>query len=72
MFTPTRTIFVLAILGLICLPATAQITVSPGETTVYDVELSLYPRVDIDQLGIAPLSSMSAPFFESTSCGISG
>src|SRR6185369_12882336 len=35
MFTPTRTIFVLAILGLICLPATAQITVSPGETTVY-------------------------------------
>ena len=35
MFTPTRTIFVLATLCILGTPARAQITVSPSETTVY-------------------------------------
>lgn len=32
--------------------------VRPGETTVFDVESVLYPRADIDEPGIAPLTSM--------------
>jgi hypothetical protein len=35
MFTPTRTILAVAILCILWAPATAQITVSPSETTVY-------------------------------------
>ena len=35
MFTPTRITFVLAMLIILSVPASAQITVSPGETTVY-------------------------------------
>jgi glucans biosynthesis protein len=38
--------------------AAYRFSIRPGETTVYDVEMFLYPRVDIDQLGIAPLTSM--------------
>ena len=30
----------------------------PGETTIYDVEATLFPRVQIEQLGLAPLTSM--------------
>ena len=32
--------------------------VKPGATTVIEVEAMLFPRVDLDQVGIAPMSSM--------------
>ena len=35
-----------------------RFTISPGETTIIDVEAKLYPRVDLDQVGIAPETSM--------------
>ncbi|GIK99882.1 MAG: glucans biosynthesis protein G [Alphaproteobacteria bacterium] len=41
-----------------------RFTIRPGETTVFDVEMSLYPRVDITEAGIATLTSMF--FFDSS------
>jgi glucans biosynthesis protein len=38
--------------------AAYRMTIRPGETTVYDVEMSLFPRVNINHIGIAPLTSM--------------
>jgi len=35
-----------------------RFTIRPGETTTYDVEVTLYPRVQIDQPGLATLTSM--------------
>jgi len=35
-----------------------RFTVRPGETTVMDVESVLFPRIDIGQAGVAPLTSM--------------
>jgi periplasmic glucans biosynthesis protein len=35
-----------------------RFTVRPGPTTVMDVEVTLYPRVVIDKIGLAPLTSM--------------
>ena len=38
--------------------ASYRFTIRPGESTVCDIEMFLYPRVDLDQVGIAPLTSM--------------
>lgn len=38
--------------------AAMRITLRPGEDTVMDVELTLFPRVDLDQAGIATGTSM--------------
>ena len=38
--------------------AAYRFTIRPGDATVYDVEMTLYPRVDLDNFGIAPLTSM--------------
>jgi glucans biosynthesis protein len=38
--------------------ASFRFTIRPGDTTVFDVEMSLYPRVDITEAGIATLTSM--------------
>ncbi|MGE0723794.1 MAG: glucan biosynthesis protein [Alphaproteobacteria bacterium] len=38
--------------------AAFRFTVRPGETTIFDVEMALYPRVDLARAGIAPLTSM--------------
>ncbi len=38
--------------------AAYRITVRPGDTTVYDIEMTLYPRVDMADPGIAPMTSM--------------
>ncbi|WP_291696727.1 glucan biosynthesis protein G [Bradyrhizobium sp.] len=38
--------------------ASYRFTIRPGETTVFDVETSLYPRVDLDHGGLAPMTSM--------------
>ena len=35
-----------------------RFTIRPGETTTFDVEATLYPRTDIAEAGIAPLTSM--------------
>jgi glucans biosynthesis protein len=35
-----------------------RITIRPGDTTVTDVELTLFPRQDIKTIGFAPFSSM--------------
>ncbi|MEZ5840657.1 MAG: glucan biosynthesis protein, partial [Hyphomicrobiales bacterium] len=35
-----------------------RFTVRPGEETIVDVELTLYPRVVLDRIGLAPLTSM--------------
>ncbi len=38
--------------------ASFRFTVRPGETTVFDVEASIYPRVALDHAGLAPMTSM--------------
>lgn len=38
--------------------ASYRFTIRPGATTVFDVEMSLYPRVDLDHVGLAPMTSM--------------
>lgn len=38
--------------------ASFRFTIRPGEATIFDVEMALYPRVDITQAGVAPLTSM--------------
>jgi periplasmic glucans biosynthesis protein len=35
-----------------------RFTIRPGETTVFDVETALYPRVDVQHVGLAPMTSM--------------
>jgi glucans biosynthesis protein len=35
-----------------------RFTIRPGEETIFDVEATFYPRVDIVEAGIAPLTSM--------------
>ena len=35
-----------------------RFTLRPGQDTIMDTELALYPRVDIDKSGLAPLTSM--------------
>lgn len=35
-----------------------RFTIRPGETTIFDVEAMFYPRADIADAGIAPLTSM--------------
>ncbi|HSI41895.1 MAG TPA: glucan biosynthesis protein [Xanthobacteraceae bacterium] len=38
--------------------AAHRFTIRPGETTVMSVEMAVYPRVDVDQVGIGSLTSM--------------
>ena len=38
--------------------AAFRFTIRPGETTIYDVEATLFPRVQIDQIGLGSLTSM--------------
>lgn len=38
--------------------ASFRFTIRPGQTTVFDVEMSLYPRVDVEHAGLAPMTSM--------------
>jgi glucans biosynthesis protein len=38
--------------------ASYRFTIRPGETTVFDVEMSLYPRTDLQHGGLAPMTSM--------------
>jgi periplasmic glucans biosynthesis protein len=38
--------------------AAFRFTIRPGEDTVFDTETAIYPRTDITQAGLAPLTSM--------------
>jgi glucans biosynthesis protein len=38
--------------------ASYRFTVRPGDTTVFDIEMSIYPRVDLQRPGLAPMTSM--------------
>lgn len=38
--------------------AAFRFTIRPGETTVYDIEAAIYPRVQIEPIGLATLTSM--------------
>jgi glucans biosynthesis protein len=54
----TNSIVVHALLDSKSAAAAYRMTIRPGETTVYDVEMNLYPRTDIPEVGIAPMTSM--------------
>ena len=56
--TGASSIVVHALLDSESAAAAYRFTIRPGETTVYDVEATLFPRVQIDQAGLAPLTSM--------------
>lgn len=53
-----RSIVVHALLDSPSTTAAYRFTIRPGETTVTDIELALYPRVDIAQAGLGTLTSM--------------
>src|SRR3954466_10599127 len=38
--------------------AAFRFTIRPGETTMYDIEATLFPRAQIEQIGLATLTSM--------------
>jgi len=38
--------------------AAYRFTIRPGDTTVFDVEMALYPRVNLEHAGLAPMTSM--------------
>ncbi|MGY3036394.1 glucans biosynthesis protein [Bradyrhizobium sp. USDA 4354] len=38
--------------------ASYRFTIRPGQTTVFDVEMALYPRVNVEHPGLAPMTSM--------------
>lgn len=38
--------------------AAYRFTIRPGESTVFDVEMAIYPRVDLQHPGLAPITSM--------------
>jgi periplasmic glucans biosynthesis protein len=38
--------------------ASYRFTIRPGDTTVFDVEMAIFPRVDLDHAGLAPMTSM--------------
>ena len=54
----TASITVHALLDSKSAAAAIRFTIRPGETTVHDVEMSLYPRAELSQAGIGPLTSM--------------
>jgi glucans biosynthesis protein len=49
---------VYALLGSPSVAGAYRFDIAPGENTVMDVDAALYPRKEIERLGIAPLTSM--------------
>ena len=59
--TPAPGVNAIVIHALLDSPSTTgayRFTIRPGETTIFDVESVLYPRMDMSEPGIAPLTSM--------------
>jgi glucans biosynthesis protein len=53
-----QSVVVHALLDSISASAAYRFTIRPGEATISDIELALYPRVEIAQPGLATLTSM--------------
>ncbi|MYZ46711.1 glucan biosynthesis protein [Propylenella binzhouense] len=59
--TPAPETRLLNVYALLDSPSTTgayRFSIQPGAETVMDVQATLFPRVDIDHIGLAPLSSM--------------
>ncbi len=56
--TKPQPIIVHALLDSQSAAAAFRFVIAPGVQTVFDTAVTLFPRVDIDQAGIAPLTSM--------------
>ncbi len=59
--TPQEGVNAIVLHALLDSPSTTgayRFTIKPGEVTVFDVETMLYPRTDIAEPGVAPLTSM--------------
>ena len=54
----SRAMVIHALLDSPSAAAAYRFTIRPGEETIFDVEMTLYPRVDLDQAGIAATTSM--------------
>src|SRR5437868_3394645 len=54
----SKTVVIYALLNSQSATGAYRFTVKPGDTTVMDVEMMLFPRRDLDHAGIAPLTSM--------------
>lgn len=54
----TNSIVVHALLDSESAAAAFRFTIRPGDATVFDVEMTLYPRTELTQAGIATLTSM--------------
>lgn len=55
---PAGVIVVEALLDSPSITGAYRFSIKPGEDTQIDVEMTLYPRRDLEQVGIAPLTSM--------------
>ena len=58
-----KSIVVYALLDSQSTAGAFRFTIRPGAETVFDVQSTLFPRVDIDEAGIAPLTSMFSSDF---------
>ncbi len=54
----TSAIVVHALLDSVSTTGAYRFTIRPGDPTVMDVEMTLFPRVELQQAGLAPLTSM--------------
>ena len=55
-----QVIVVHALLDSVSTTGAYRFTIRPGDSTVMDVEMTLYPRVELKRVGLAPLTSMFA------------
>jgi periplasmic glucans biosynthesis protein len=55
-----RAVVVHALLDSVSTTGAYRFTIRPGEATVMDVEMTLYPRVELKLAGLAPLTSLFA------------
>jgi len=53
-----KSVVVHALLDSESAAAAYRFTIRPGDTTVFDVEMAIYPRVDLEHAGLAPMTSM--------------
>jgi glucans biosynthesis protein len=56
----SQVIVVHALLDSVSTTGAYRFTIRPGDSTVMDVEMTLYPRVELKRVGLAPLTSMFA------------
>jgi glucans biosynthesis protein len=54
----SRTVVVHALLDSPSIAGAYRFAITPGDTTAMEVDAALYPRKDIERLGLAPLTSM--------------